>query len=69
MDEIVTLTFDNRSAAEYGHPEARQELRVDRAGAALVAQWYGGYCGGDDYDVLVDGQIVEKDANGEIAPL
>ena len=63
MDDFVTLTFRNRDARE------DSELRVGRSDAHKVAQWYGGYHGGDDYDVLVDGEIVEQDLNGEIAPL
>jgi len=68
MDDIVTLAFHNRTAAGYGSTQADQELRVERSAAHTVAQWYGGYCGGDDYDVLIDGVVVEKDINGEIAP-
>ena len=69
MDELVTLAFHNRTAAGYGSPQANQEFRIDRSAAHTVAQWYGGYCAGDDYDVLIDGEIVEKDINGEIPPL
>lgn len=65
-DDIVTMKFVNRSALEYGSPEADHVLRVDRVATRAIAQWYGGYCGGDDYDVLIDGEIVEKDLNGEI---
>jgi len=64
--EIVTLSFVNRTAAEYEHPDPNHDLRVDRAATGTIAQWYGGYCGGDDYDVLIDGEIVEKDVNGMI---
>jgi hypothetical protein len=65
-DDIVTLSFVNRSAAGYGHPDPNHELRVDRNATGPIARWYGGYCGGDDYDVLIDGEVVEKDINGEI---
>ena len=65
-DDVVTLSFVNRSAAGYGHPNPNHELRVDRAATAPIAEWYGGYCGGDDYDVLIDGEIVEKDIDGRI---
>ena len=69
MDDIVTLAFHNRTAAGYGFPQANQEMRIERSAAHTVAKWYGGYCGGDDYDVLVDRVVVEKDINGEIDPL
>lgn len=65
-DDVVTLSFVNRSAAGYGHPNPNHELRVDRAATAPIAEWYGGYCGGDDYDVLIDGQVVAKDIDGRI---
>lgn len=41
-------------------------MRVERAAAAAITRWYGAYNAGDDYDVLIDGEIVEKDINGEI---
>lgn len=61
MDDPVTLTFRNRDAI----PEIA-EMRVDRSATADIARWYGGFHAGDDYDVLIDGEIVEKTINGEI---
>lgn len=67
-DRIVTLSFENRTAAGYS-PSSSSAMRIEAKSAHLVAQWYGGYHGGDDYDVMIDGEIVEQDLNGEIAPL
>lgn len=69
MDDLVTITFVNRDGfTDDGKPEI-DEMRVSRASAHRVIQWYGGYCAGDDYDVLIDGDIVETDLNGQISPL
>ena len=73
-NRIVTLSFENRDAAGFAtsigsDAPGTTEVRVEAKSAHLVAQWYGGYHGGDDYDVLIDGEIVEQDLNGEIAPL
>lgn len=59
--DIVTLAFVNRDSTS-----ASTSMKVDRSAVEEIARWYGGFCGGDDYDVLVDGEIVEKDVDGEI---
>lgn len=59
--DIVTLAFVNRDSES-----TSAEMKVDRAATVHIARWYGGFCGGDDYDVLIDGKIVPKDLNGEI---
>lgn len=69
MDDLVTLKFVNRDAGFSGEDTQIDEMKVSRAAAHRVVQWFGGYCAGDDYDVLIDGKIVDKDLNGEIAPL
>lgn len=66
MADLVQLEFVNRDKPG---PDIKDELTVDRKAAHHIARWYGAYHGGDDYDVLVDGEIVEKDLNGEIAEL
>ena len=73
-DRIVTLSFENRDAADFSASLGQEsgsstQIRVEAKSAHLVAKWYGGYQGGDDYDVMIDGEIVEHDLNGEIAPL
>ena len=69
MDDLVTLKFVNRDAGFNGEDTQIDEMKVSRASAHRVVQWFGGYCAGDDYDVFIDGEIVDKDLNGEIAPL
>lgn len=69
MSDLVTLNFVNRDGAFDGTTPEIDEMQVSRASAHRVVQWFGGYCAGDDYDVLIDGEIVETDLNGQIAPL
>ena len=61
MPDIVTLSFVNRTSGS-----ASSSMKVEPAATADITRWYGAYCAGDDYDVLIDGEIVEKDINGEI---
>lgn len=60
MANAVTLSFVNRDA------DKTDTMQVAGDAAPAIARWYGGYHGGDDYDVLIDGEIVGKDINGEI---
>ena len=69
MDDLVTLKFVNRDGNFTGPEPQVDEMKVSRASAHRVVQWFGGYCAGDDYDVIIDGETVEQDLNGEIAPL
>lgn len=69
MDDLVTLKFVNRDANFDGKGPQTDEMKVSRASAHRVVQWFSGYCAGDDYDVIIDGEIVDKDMNGQIAPL
>lgn len=69
MSDLVTLRFVNRTTYDGTDGPEIDEMQVSRASAHRVVQWFGGYCAGDDYDVLVDGQIVETDMNGQIQPL
>jgi len=61
MPEIVTLSFANRTSQS-----ASTTMRVEPDATVAIARWYGAFCAGDDYDVMIDGEIVEKDINGEI---
>lgn len=61
MPDAVTLSFVNRTSSS-----ASASLKVDRSATIDIARWYGAFCAGDDYDVMIDGEIVEKDINGEI---
>lgn len=61
MPETVTLSFVNRTS-NFGS----SQMEVEPGATSDIARWYGGYHAGDDYDVLIDGEIVEKDINGEI---
>lgn len=58
--DFATLTFINRVA------DTKHEFLVEREATHDIARWYGAYHSGDDYDVLIDGEPVEKDINGEI---
>jgi len=60
MPDIVTMQFVNRDSAE------EVVFQVERSATVWIARWYGGFCAGDDYDVLIDGEVVDKDINGEI---
>ena len=60
MTQNVKLAFDNRDANSF------TEMDVSPNACKLIAQWYGGYHAGDDYTVLIDGEKIEKDQNGEI---
>lgn len=61
MTDAVTLSFVNRTSAS-----ASTTMRVETGAAVAIARWYGAFCAGDDYDVLIEGEIAEKDINGEI---
>lgn len=61
MDDVVTLSFVNRDSGE------TSEMNVPRDATRDIARWYGGYHAGDDYDVLINGEIVGKDINGHIS--
>lgn len=69
MSDLVTLRFVNRDGAFDGTTPQTDEMQVSRAAAHRVIQWFGGYCAGDDYDVFIDGELVETNINGEIEPL
>jgi len=69
MSDLVTLKFVNRDAGFDSGVLQVDEMQVSRASAHRVVQWFGGYCAGDDYDVIIDGETVETDINGQIAPL
>jgi len=57
---IVTLTFENRTAGN------SVSLRVARAACSPIMDWYGAYCAGDDYDVLINGRKQTLGINGEL---
>jgi len=61
MPETVVLSFVNRTSGL-----ASASMTVEAGATADIARWYGAYCADDDYDVLVDGETVDKDINGEI---
>jgi len=61
MPETVTLSFVNRTSGS-----ASASMTVEAGAVADIARWYGAYCAGDDYDVLVDGDAIDRDINGEI---
>ena len=60
MADLVTLEFDNRDSGE------KASMKVEPSATSQIAEWYGAYHGGDDYDVSIDGEMVEKDINGRI---
>lgn len=67
---IVTLAFVNRDATGEDNDEAQTvELRVDREAVPHIMEWYGAFCAGDDYDVLINGVKYETGINGEFRPL
>lgn len=68
MTKLVSLSFVNRDAFDLQTRAAPKvdTMQVEATAAPAIASWYGGYHGGDDYDVMIDGEIVEKDINGEI---
>lgn len=67
MDDFVTLSFHNRDAdPEFTGIEQNTEMKVERSAVVHITRWYGGYCAGDDYDIKINGETVEKDINGEI---
>jgi hypothetical protein len=61
MPETVILSFVNRTS-----DTESASMKVETGAVSDIARWYGAYCAGDDYDVLVAGEIVDKDINGEI---
>lgn len=64
--KIVTLTFDNR---DYGDDGGTISIRVERSAVKHIMDWYGAFCGGDDYDVLINGRKQPLGINGELEPL
>ena len=71
MSDIVTMRFNNKTAATY-IPDCKDsvivtELRAERSACPLIAKWYGGDHGGDDYTLEIDGKEQELDINGEMA--
>lgn len=66
---IVTLRFENRTAARDGEVSEIIDLRVDRTAINPIMAWYGAYYAGDDYDVFINGRQQPKDQNGEFEPV
>lgn len=70
--EIVTMVFDNEEGqTSFSHDGMQSSrslvtVKVDRASAQLVAQWYGSFHAGDTYTITIDGELIEHDLNGEI---
>lgn len=65
----VQLTFVNRTAGQCRddpRPYVKEEVRCTRASCPTIMQWYGAFCAGDDYDVLIDGIKQQIDLNGEL---
>ena len=60
MTDTVSLSFVNRDAG------STDTMQVEAGAAPAIARWYGAYHAGDDYDVMIDGETVEKTINGEI---
>lgn len=58
---LVTLTFINRTAGENGATEV-VKMQISRDAVEIVMDWYGAFCAGDDYDVLVNGRKVRHAA-------
>ena len=53
---------------EFYNPEATPcvvRLNVSRASVAPIMEWYGAFCAGDEYAVMIDGEEVPQDINGE----
>lgn len=63
---IVSLTFDNR---DYGDDGWTITIRVERSAVKHIMDWYGAFCGGDDYDVLINGKRQSLGINGELKPV
>ncbi len=58
---IVELRFEN--------PESETHsigFHVERAACAAIMEWYGAFCAGDDYRVLINGQAIPLGINGEL---
>jgi hypothetical protein len=64
--KLVTLTFDNR---DYGDDGKAITMRVERSAVSHIMDWYGAFCSGDDYDVLINGRKQKMGINGEFEPL
>lgn len=63
---IVSLTFDN---PDYGDDGGVITIRVEKSAVKHIMNWYGAFCGGDDYDVLINGRKQRLGINGELEPL
>lgn len=62
IEEPVTLTFLNRDAVKQ-----ITTLTIARQDCERIARWYGAYCAGDDYDVLINGEKQTKDIDGTLS--
>ena len=60
MSEFVRLVFMNADATP-----KNTSVRVARVDAPQIMAWYGAYCAGDRYTVVMDGRNVPMDQNGE----
>lgn len=58
----VILTFKNMSANK------TVDIRTRLNDAFLIARWYGAYHANDEYDIILNGKLMNKDINGEIIP-
>lgn len=60
MADIGELKFTNSDAM----PKVCT-MHVDRSAVPNIMAWYGAYYAGDRYRVTFDGQLIQKDKNGE----
>lgn len=65
MKKTVVLKFDNADAGLLNI----STVECTRSSVALIAEWYGSHCAGDDYTVEIDGERVKIDQNGAIVPV
>ena len=63
---IVTLKFINRTAWDDG--DWTVEMQISRDAVPQIMEWYGAFCSGDDYDVLINGRRQRLGINGELEP-
>lgn len=61
MAQLRELLFVNKDAKP-----KKTFLLVDTASVAPIMAWYGAYYAGDRYKVIVDGNRVQMDQNGEL---
>jgi hypothetical protein len=55
------LIFKNRTARQ------TEQVRVGgKLDAEVIMRWYGGYHAGDNYEVMLDKEILQHDKNGEL---